>query len=301
MPASRRLVSPRRLLPAVLRQLLPGARSPAGLSHRFAPLNPLVLVDPTGVAAPPLLRDVHDLWTCHDTTAAAWCPGEDLGRELAAAVEAGAAHPLERRLDGRLEHRGDHALQLLVVPEVDRLGPGAAQRPFARLLEMAIRSGVLCCVSLASLTASPLEPRLSSRLAAGLVLPLSQPARRSATEVLATTLRTPPRHTPSVRRVIAAVARQHGLEPKDLVGPSRRRGVSEPRAIAMFVLRVVSGRSLHAIGRSFGGRDHTTVMHAVRLVGDRIAGDPATAREVERLIAAVTAPRVGRECRIDVG
>lgn len=300
MPASRRLMSPRRLLPAVLRQFLSGGRSLVGLSH-LAPLNPLVLVDPTGAAAPPLLRDVHDLWTSRDTTVAAWCPGRDLGRELAAAAEAGAAHPLERRLDERLEHRGNQALELLVVPEVDRLGPAAAQRPFARLLEMAIRSGVLCCVSLASLTANPLEPRLSSRLAAGLVLPLSQPARRSATEVLATALRTPPQRPPSVRRVIATVARQHGLEPHDLVGPSRRRGVSEPRAIAMFVLRVVSGRSLHAIGRSFGGRDHTTVMHAIRLVGDRIVGDPATAREVERLIAAVTTPHTGRRCRIDVG
>lgn len=271
-----------------------------GLSH-LNTLNPLVLVDPTGAVAHPLLRDVHDLWSSRDTAAAAWCPGLDLGRELAAAAEAGAAHPLERRLDERLEHRGDQTLELLVVPEVDQLGPAAAQRPFTRLLEMAIRSGVLCCVSLASLASGPLEQRLSSRLAAGLVLPLAQPPRRSATEVLVTALRTPPQRTPSVRRVIAAVARQYGLEPKDLVGPSRRRGVSAPRAIAMFVLRAVSGRSLHAIGRSFGGRDHTTVMHAVRLVGDRLVGDPATAREVERLIAAVTTHRPGRSCRIDVG
>jgi chromosomal replication initiator protein len=101
--------------------------------------------------------------------------------------------------------------------------------------------------------------------------------------------------------VIAAAARQHGLEPEDLIGPSRRRGVTGARAIAMFVLRAVSGRSLHAIGQSFGGRDHTTVMHAVRLVGERIASDPATARDVERLLASVAPPRGGRRCRLDVG
>lgn len=297
MPASRFLASPRRLLPAMVRQFLPGARPCTGM-------NPLVLVDPTVTAATTLLRDLHGCWTSRDPGAAAWLPGRDLGRELAAAAEAGVPHLLEKRLPARPTQDAEQTgggLAMLVVPEVDQLGPAAAQRPFARLLETAIRSGVLCCVSVASLTAGPLDVRLSSRLAEGLVLPLSQQVARPATAALESALRKTPRQTPSVRRVIAAAARQHGLEPEDLIGPSRRREVTGARAIAMFVLRAVSGRSLHAIGQSFGGRDHTTVMHAVRLVGERITSDPATARDVERLVASVAPPRGGQRCRLDVG
>lgn len=294
MPASRLPASPR-LLPAVLRQFLPGARRPAEM-------NPLVLVDPAGATAKELLRDLHGLWTTRDAAAAALFPGRILGRELTGVAETTAPHPLEQSLAERPELQpvdGDRrGLAVLLVPEVDQLGAATVQWRFSRLLEAAIRSGVLCCVSLASLTGGSLDPRLASRLAGGLVLPVSQPVHRPPNAVLEAALRRTPLQPPSARRVIAAAARQHGLVPDDLIGPSRRRGVSGPRAIAMFVLRMISGRSLHAIGRSFGGRDHTTVMHAVRLVSERMAHDPTTARDVERLITGVTSHR---SCRMDVG
>jgi chromosomal replication initiator protein len=69
--------------------------------------------------------------------------------------------------------------------------------------------------------------------------------------------------------VIGATSRQHGLTAADLVGPSRCRQVSLARGMAMYLARRLTPKSLESIGAAFGGRDHTTVLHAVR----KIAGD----------------------------
>ena len=56
-----------------------------------------------------------------------------------------------------------------------------------------------------------------------------------------------------------------------------------PRQLAMYLAREVTGESLPAIGRSFGGRDHTTVLHACRRASQRIAADSDAADAVEKL------------------
>lgn len=79
------------------------------------------------------------------------------------------------------------------------------------------------------------------------------------------------------------VARQFNVARNDLLSNRRTRQIVRPRQIAMYLAKMMTPRSLPEIGRRFGGRDHTTVLHAVRKIEDLIAGDNKLAQEVELL------------------
>jgi len=74
-------------------------------------------------------------------------------------------------------------------------------------------------------------------------------------------------------RIVHAVARHYGLSEADLVGTSRRREVSVPRQLAMFLIREETDASLPQIGQLLGGRDHTTIMHGCEKIGAQIETD----------------------------
>jgi chromosomal replication initiator protein len=69
----------------------------------------------------------------------------------------------------------------------------------------------------------------------------------------------------------------------DMFSARRARNVARPRQVAMYLAKQLTSRSLPEIGRKFGNRDHTTVMHAVSRVGQLIEVDPAFAEDVELL------------------
>ncbi|MDQ3679384.1 MAG: WhiB family transcriptional regulator [Actinomycetota bacterium] len=77
-----------------------------------------------------------------------------------------------------------------------------------------------------------------------------------------------------------------GLRGDELRATSRARHVVEARQVAMYVLRQATSLSYPAIGRHFGGRDHTTVMHGVRRVQDHLEHSPTLRVQVERLLGA---------------
>jgi chromosomal replication initiator protein len=74
-------------------------------------------------------------------------------------------------------------------------------------------------------------------------------------------------------RIVHAVAQHYGLDEAELVGPSRRRDVSVPRQLAMFLIREETDASLPQIGQLLGGRDHTTIMHGCEKIGAQIETD----------------------------
>ncbi|MDX6699000.1 MAG: chromosomal replication initiator protein [Solirubrobacteraceae bacterium] len=82
------------------------------------------------------------------------------------------------------------------------------------------------------------------------------------------------RRRATVAVIQAAVAQECGLDVDDLVSPSRAARVSWPRQLAMYLARELTDATLPAIGRAFGGRDHATVLYAVKRVRERIAADP---------------------------
>ena len=80
-----------------------------------------------------------------------------------------------------------------------------------------------------------------------------------------------------------ATADHFGLKQVDLISERRTRSVARPRQAAMWLAKKLTTRSLPDIGRRFGGRDHTTVLHAVRRIEALRQGDPQLARDLEAL------------------
>ena len=81
----------------------------------------------------------------------------------------------------------------------------------------------------------------------------------------------------------ARVAEHYNLSLTELLGPRRARAVARPRQVAMYLAKTLTERSLPEIGRSFGGRDHTTVMHGVRRIEALRGTDERIARDVDAL------------------
>ena len=79
------------------------------------------------------------------------------------------------------------------------------------------------------------------------------------------------------------VARQYNVSRADLLSSRRTANVVRPRQVAMYLAKVLTLRSLPEIGRRFGGRDHTTVLHAVRKIEALTGNDSAFAEEIEGL------------------
>ena len=79
------------------------------------------------------------------------------------------------------------------------------------------------------------------------------------------------------------VARQYNVSRSDLLSSRRTANVVRPRQVAMYLSKILTLRSLPEIGRRFGGRDHTTVLHAVRKIEALTGNDAAFAEEIEGL------------------
>ncbi len=81
-----------------------------------------------------------------------------------------------------------------------------------------------------------------------------------------------------------ATSEHFGLKQADLISERRNRSIARPRQAAMWLAKQLTTRSLPDIGRRFGGRDHTTVLHAVRRIEALKADDPVLARDLEALV-----------------
>ena len=83
--------------------------------------------------------------------------------------------------------------------------------------------------------------------------------------------------------VVDATAHEFGVERQALLARDRRPAVTRARQVAMYVARELTGQSLPEIGRQMGGRNHTTVLHAVNRVGEALPADPALRLAVDNL------------------
>lgn len=79
------------------------------------------------------------------------------------------------------------------------------------------------------------------------------------------------------------VARHYNVSRQELVSNRRTRMIVKPRQVAMYLSKTMTPRSFPEIGRRFGGRDHTTVLHAVRKIEEMIAADQKLSHEIELL------------------
>jgi len=87
----------------------------------------------------------------------------------------------------------------------------------------------------------------------------------------------------TVDEIQKAVAEHYLLKQADLLSERRTRAVARPRQLAMYLAKNLTTRSYPDIGRRFGGRDHTTVLHAVRRIEELKGQDASIAADVETL------------------
>jgi chromosomal replication initiator protein len=104
----------------------------------------------------------------------------------------------------------------------------------------------------------------------------------SAQELLRDLLRANDRRV-TIEEIQKRVAEHFNIKLADMQSPRRARSVARPRQIAMFLAKQLTTRSLPEIGRKFGGRDHTTVMHAVKKVEELCSADGGFAEDVDLL------------------
>ena len=87
----------------------------------------------------------------------------------------------------------------------------------------------------------------------------------------------------TVHDIQRAVCDQFHVKPDDLRSKSRQKDIVYPRQIAMYLTRELTGISLPKIGKEFGGRDHTTVMHAINKVEKDLNSDAQISKLVSKL------------------
>jgi chromosomal replication initiator protein len=136
----------------------------------------------------------------------------------------------------------------------------------------ALEGALIRVVAFASLTRRPLTPELADHVLDSLYPPGASAAGAS-----------------SLSDIQTAACEHFHITADELVSPDRARRVAWPRQIAMYLARELTSESLPAIGRQFGGRDHSTVLHAWKQTHARIQTDETTREAVRTLTARLTA------------
>jgi chromosomal replication initiator protein len=136
----------------------------------------------------------------------------------------------------------------------------------------ALEGALIRVVAFHSLTGQPIDVALTEHVLDSMHYP---PAVAEAA--------TPKSRRPDLDAVKAAVADAYGLTVDELVSPARAARVAWPRQVAIHLARELTNAPLTAIGEAFGGRNHATVLHALKRVAGRLADDPQAVVEIEDL------------------
>jgi chromosomal replication initiator protein len=87
----------------------------------------------------------------------------------------------------------------------------------------------------------------------------------------------------TIEEIQRKVAEHYNIRLSDMIGPKRVRTIARPRQVAMYLAKQLTPRSLPEIGRRFGGRDHTTIMHGVRKIEELMSTDSQLADDLQLL------------------
>ena len=104
----------------------------------------------------------------------------------------------------------------------------------------------------------------------------------SAQDVLRDLLRANDRRT-TIEEIQKKVSEHYQIRVSDMHSPKRVRSVARPRQVAMYLSKLLTTKSLPEIGRKFGGRDHTTVLHAIGKVEELTQSDPSFSEDIDLL------------------
>ena len=87
----------------------------------------------------------------------------------------------------------------------------------------------------------------------------------------------------SSQRIQEEVANFYKISVADMISKKRPKEIAYPRQIAMYLIREITGKSLPAIGKEFGGRDHTTVIYAHKQISDKMKTDTSLQKEMDTI------------------
>lgn len=169
----------------------------------------------------------------------------------------------------RLELEDEEPLELIAARVTDNV--------------RAIEGALIRVVAFSSLTGRPLTTGLTREVLDGLY-PVADSSTVSRGHSPDGIRRGTP---PSIDDIAAATCERYGLTLTELTSSSRSPRVAWPRQVAMYLARELTDQSLPAIGRQFGGRDHTTVLYACRRAASRIASDASTRQVVDDLLTTL--------------
>lgn len=202
--------------------------------------------------------------------------------------------------------------------ETEALAPTLASRLSGGLVVPLVPPGAQARQQIARQLAERLDLRLSDKQLQALAGGESRSTRRGPSTVpqlrhvlmqlastggLAAAIRSAPAPAPDLvaepadaktvfRQAAAAAGKHFHVSLGDMKGKSRRQHVVEARSAAMYLCRQLTDASYAEIGRHFGNRDHTTVLHACRKIQERAERDPAAARVLGHLQLQITTDSV---------
>jgi chromosomal replication initiator protein len=199
---------------------------------------------------------------------------------------------IEQRLRARFEaglvadmRPPDHATRVAILrkrAELDNVtlaDAGVLDLIAARVTDniRSLEGALIRVVAFHSLTQRPIDTELTVE-----VLDAMYPGRQS--------------RTPSIAAVQTIVASHFELSVEQLTSASRTSRVSWPRQVAIHLARDLTGASLPTIGKAFGGRNHTTVLHACKRVSERLKTDQQAVDEITKLAQLVSGEQADRNC-----
>jgi hypothetical protein len=244
--------------------------------------------------------------------------GKGIAKELRRARASGSLEAFRKSLKlglppvrGRQSNTHQRAVPHCIL--IDRLDTAGVREDdlllLCQLIDSLLARPTLLAVTLPRHpTTLELHPAVESRLEAGLMIPLGTGEKPPAHASGGTPLSRrrplavpgssgkknkaggtkPAARPPTIRRIISTVARYYGIEADDILGSSQRRCHVRPRGLAIHCVHLLTGKSSHAIGRAIGGRDHTTVLHSLKVTANLIHHDPGYAGDFATVIEQLT-------------
>ncbi|MFA9269669.1 MAG: chromosomal replication initiator protein DnaA [Baekduiaceae bacterium] len=224
----------------------------------------------------------HTFNALHDAGAQLVLTSDRLPRDLEA---------LEDRLRERFEAglvceiaRPDHGIRLAVLrkrvqhDDIQLADPRALTVLADRITDnvRALEGALIRVVAYHSLTGRPIDVDLANEVLDGLYPESRRPTPGAGNPAGAAL---------TVEHIQDVTCEAFGVTRDDLLSTSRAASVAWPRQVAMYLAREHTTESLPSIGRSFGGRNHTTVMHACKRTSERMASDPEAYETVRALTA----------------
>jgi len=109
----------------------------------------------------------------------------------------------------------------------------------------------------------------------------------SARDSLSQLIKKPESRRVTPELIISVICEQYGVTQDDMLSKKRSQNIALPRQIAMYLCRDLTQLSTTSIGQSFGGRDHTTVMHGCDKISDKMKADFSFKKRIEELAAII--------------